>query len=138
MKYVERSANECKETVVCLEHKLNKANSEIAQLQTELKSLKSQVTNNEAQSRRYNLKFHGVGENEANSGQIVKKLITETMNIELCDKSIARVHRIGPPPKETRGKPWPIIVKFESYKERTQVWEERTKLKGTNIYLTED
>ncbi len=59
-------------------------------------------------------------------------------NVDLGEKAIATAHCVGPPPKDMSGKPRPVLVKFETYKDRCQVWEQKAKLKGSAIYIAED
>ena len=59
-------------------------------------------------------------------------------NVDLGEKAIATAHCVGPPPKDMSGKPRPVLVKFETYKDRCQVWDQKAKLKGSTIYIAED
>ena len=53
------------------------------------------------------------------------------------DVDISRVHRLGPY-QPGRSTPRPIIVRFLSYPDRESVWSNRSTLKGTRIWLSED
>ncbi len=137
LKEVKTTAEQAEEKVSHLDLRVN---SEVENLRAEIKALTKKVVANEAQSRRDNLKFHGIPEKEGevNYEQCVREIILKKMNVDLGEKAIARAHRVGPPPKDTSGKPRPVLVKFETYKDRCQVWDQKAKLKGSTIYIAED
>ncbi len=65
------------------------------------------------------------------------------MGITLDDRAITRAHRLGKPNPKTNDRmtkphPRPIIVKLEHYKGKNMIWSQRTKLKGSGLYIEED
>ena len=48
-----------------------------------------------------------------------------------------RVHRVGKATNQ-RAKPRDIVARFTRFQDRDAVFQERRKLKGTNIYINED
>ena len=89
----------------------------------------------EGQSRRKNLIFHGIPETNKEtweqSEDKIKQIINEKLKIESV--SFERVHRLN-----TKNKPRPIIAKFSSFKQRSEVFQSRKNLQNTNIYINED
>jgi hypothetical protein len=56
-----------------------------------------------------------------------------------------KVHRIGPPPRRPRGganqnntRPRPIIVNFNWFVDRENIWRARSNLQGSDFHLEED
>jgi ribA/ribD-fused uncharacterized protein len=119
--------------------------SDIAKLKTELEETKQQLTyehearlKQECQSRRSNLKFHGVpeevNETDAVVEQTILTIINQTLRLNVEDMRMERCHRMGRKGSQTR----PIIVKFSFFKDRELVWMQKKNLKGTSIFLKED
>lgn len=71
----------------------------------------------------------------ADSEKEVKKIVLDQMSINLVDSDIARAHRVG---TLHRDKARPIIVKFANYKTKEKVLSAKTKLKGSDITISED
>lgn len=123
---------------------LQKANLD---LQNENKSLKSRVTTLESQidqaeqySRRNCLRISGIQEsNNENTDEIVLKMSSDIgSGIQLPD--IDRCHRIGNP-NRNRTKPRDIIVKFSTYRARSDFYKKRTSLKDRGylrVFVNED
>lgn len=93
----------------------------------------------EDRARRDNLVFFNVPDNPsetwADSEKEVKKIALDQMSINLTDADIARAHRIG---TARRDKIRPITVKFTSHKTKEKVLNAKTKLKGSDIAISED
>ena len=122
---------------------------------TEIESLRSQLetrTNTvntltrrldslEQYSRRNSLRFFGIKESPGEStDDVIIKLATDKLKMNLCKDEIDRSHRVGPP-KETISdddKPRAIIVKFASYRKRREVMGNRRKLAGKRMSILED
>ena len=123
---------------------LQKANLD---LQNENKFLKSKVTTLESQidqaeqySRRNCLRISGVQEsNNENTDEIVLKISSDIgSGIQLPD--IDRCHRNGNP-NRNRTKPRDIIVKFSTYRARSDFYKKRTSLKDRGylrVFVNED
>ena len=88
------------------------------------------------------MKFTGIPEEKDESNE---QLITKVRNIFSNDLGITdskkilfqRCHRLG---KKLDGQSTPrdIIARFVYFPDREKVWEQRSKLKGTNIVMNED
>ena len=100
--------------------------------------LKERLIQAEAYSRRDNLLFEGVQETQGEDcEQKILDIIVKDLKINGAHQQIrfTRVHRLGGKhPNKTR----PIIAKFHFFKDRQTVWESRRKLKGTNMWISED
>ncbi len=89
--------------------------------------------------RRNCLRFSGIPETEGeNTTQLIKTLAGEKLGVQLDDRDIDRSHRIGKPQLVSQGKHRQIIVKFTSYQPRSAVLQQRKKLKGTKMVISED
>jgi len=121
-----------------LKKKLEILESENTVLNSELRKLKERVIDQENRNRRNNLEFDGVLEDPGETNAIleskIKALLEKKMGIQLGPYDIDRCHRIGP---SVQGRLRTVIVRFLCYKQREEIWNGRTKLKGTNIYINE-
>ena len=90
----------------------------------------------EQYGRRNCLLLHGANETEnENTDQIIIDTANTTLGLNLRIEDISRSHRIGKP--KTAGKPRPIIARFVRYRERSAVFANKKKLKGTGKMITE-
>eukprot|EP00057_Strongylocentrotus_purpuratus_P006923 XP_011661397.1 PREDICTED: uncharacterized protein LOC105436982 [Strongylocentrotus purpuratus] len=87
-------------------------------------------------SRRSSLRIFGVTEtpNET-TDQIVCKIAADQLRIALSPGDIDRSHRVGKPGGRHHRA---IIVKFCSYRKRTEIIQARRSLKNTGITIQED
>ena len=114
---------------------IEKVRTENIILKKNVCELNAKIVNFETQSRRNNLIFCGIEEQENETWKdcedklsiILKAIGIENINFE-------RVHRLGI--KESRSRN--IIAKFTYYKDREAVWAARFKLAGTNKWIMED
>jgi len=102
---------------------------QIAQL-TERSDMLEQYT------RRNNLRIFGIseGKDEDCEGKALE-IINRKLELNMTREQICRVHRTG---KIKSNKPRGIIIKFVSYKQRSLVFQNKKKLKGSGIIITED
>jgi hypothetical protein len=108
----------------------------IEHLEEQLDDAKAHANDNEQYSRKYNLRFIGIDENEEEDclNEIVK-LCNDKLNVEIDKNEVDRAHRVGP---KSGSKARPIIVKFKSYDAKFEICKKRKNLKGTHIYINED
>ncbi|XP_077528389.1 uncharacterized protein LOC144140033 [Haemaphysalis longicornis] len=111
----------------------------ISSLQNENFLLKARLSDLEDGARRDNLVFFNVpdhpSETWADSEKKVKKIVVNQMSINLVDNDIALAHRVGTPHRDQAR---PIIVKFANYKTKEKVLCAKTKLKESDIAISED
>ena len=119
-------------------------------LQDENEKLKSKIVNLETgndrleqYSRRQSLRIHNDWpENpEENTDGMVIQMAKEHLNIDLKHDEINRSHRVGP--KNRRGSPRPVIVKFVSHNSKARIYRSKGRLKmggptARNLLITED
>jgi hypothetical protein len=107
-------------------------------LEVEKNELAAKLDRLEGHSRRNNLVFYNIAEQERENWKqtetLVKKMIEEQMGVQLHENDIERAHRLG----RRRDKSRPIIVKFSNFKVKSEILFRRTTLKGTKIRLDED
>jgi ribA/ribD-fused uncharacterized protein len=106
--------------------------------------MKSRIVSQECQSRRSNLRLHGIPEPVKETWSVTESIVRNLMianlkfsQIEVQKIDIDRAHRVGPYVKNGET-PRPILVKFVLFKDRERVWEARRNLKNTDIWLAED
>ena len=79
--------------------------------------------------------MHGVEEQEQeNTDNIVLNVIKEHLDIELSVKDLDRSQKIGN--SDSRSKRRPIIVKFVSYNDCREIFNNKKQLKGTGVSIT--
>jgi hypothetical protein len=76
-----------------------------------------------------------VSENWSQTEELVRKVITERMGIDLVSSDIERAHRLG---RKSNNRSRPIIIKFSHYKLKSEVLRRRSKLAGSKFWLDED
>lgn len=108
-------------------------------LQQECQTLHSRLNDAEDRSRRDNLIFYGIAESSPESfhdaEHKVVTLVSQSLNINLSTDSIVRAHRLG---RASSDRNRPMIVKFCSYKTKSDILAKRANLKNSNISLSED
>ncbi len=118
--------------MVDLKEKLKKSEFAIAKTIVKLDNL-------EQTNRRNNLRIEGIPEMKGeNTDQIVCRLASEFLGVEIGERDIDCSHRVGKPNAE---KPRTIIVRFTTYNVRKQIFKNRIKLKhikDRQIYVNED
>ena len=132
------SLNEVQKTVTDnLEVENKKLNRDLAEL---MKHCDEQ----EQRGRNYCLLFHGVEEKDnEDTDNLVLGIINTNLGVKLSLDDIQRSHRLGPKTnkrttRSAKASTCPIIFKFSNYPKRQEVFKAKRKLKGLNIYLSEN
>lgn len=105
-----------------------------------LNEIRDKADDLENRSRRNNLCFDGIPEQQQESWDDCEARIQELINNKLGIETpciIERAHRVGRK-QAGRSRPRTIVAKFLSYKAREAILKARKNLKGTNIYVRED
>ena len=124
-KVISRSIKE--EVNGILESNYKGMNAKISQLESENRSLKQKLTEQEAYSRRSNLIVNGIPEYQTqNLFSVFRNLLKSELSIDK-DIMIERIHRMGPRPQSHQQSPRPIIVRFTNYQDRQLVWSNRNR-----------
>lgn len=125
--------------------RIDELNQEVSKLRTELKRVEvveKSVEEAEQYQRRNNLRVFGIPEARGESTDgIVIGLFKDKLDIDLPLERVERTHRVGRPrPPGDDGKPRhrPIIVRFNSYRDRREVFSNKKRLKGSGITIRED
>ena len=115
---------------------INGLQNEVSFLKERIDLLEKKSDDSEQYSRRNCLLVHGVEEQEQeNTDNFVLNVIKEHLDIELSVKDFDRSRRIGK--SNFKSKRRPIIVKFISYNDRRAIFNNKKRLKGTGISITE-
>ena len=124
-----------KSEIMLLQTELHKERTANIKLRSELTTLGKKVNEQENYSRRYNLLFDGVKEEQnEDCKQIIMNILREKLQLAM-DRTVDVAHRNGNP---FQGKNRKIIVKFHSLEHRQLVWANRRKLKDTSLFMSED
>ncbi|XP_077485309.1 uncharacterized protein LOC144095446 [Amblyomma americanum] len=91
----------------------------------------------ENRSRRNNLIFHGLAEEDEETNKALFIAVTMVFidNLQLDCPKIERYHRLG---RKQEGRPRPVIVKLLDFREKTQALKNAHRLKNSGISLSED
>ena len=148
---INKTMKDLKEEIKSLRDELNKSKKDLKMTQSENQRLKQalNLTNFkldelEQYGRRENIRIHNISEseNENDDGADVLFKVADALKIELDERDIQRVHRIGAKKTSKNAKPRPVIARFVSFQKRNQFLFEKSKLKGSrylsNAFITED
>ena len=118
------------------ENKVLKSRVDI--LETKLDELSSRVLSNETYSRRGNLEFHGIPENDReNCKSLVQNVLKDQMNLN-GPMPMIRCHRNPRKKPENLRYPRPILARFSSELDRDKIWENRRRLKDSGYFVSEN
>ena len=111
--------------------KINHLSEAIEFLMSDTKRQDDNILNNESYSRRDNILFRGftVTPDDQETCETKVRNILEIMDIK-DDIPFVRCHYMNGQKQ--------IIVRLQWYSDRVRIWKNRYKLKGTNIFITED
>lgn len=132
---LEFSQNELTEFKGVVERQERKV-AELESVVSTLSELPDRVREMEDYSRRNNVRVSGIPplpqENSEKLQAHIQAILREKMNIS---PTIDVVHRTGQP---MPGKPRPVVVRFVKHKDRQDCLKSTPKLKGSDIYISED
>ena len=138
-----------KKEISILNERLHESQTNVSKLENNLlqarkdhQILQDHVIKLESQSRRDNLILDGIPEkpNESNEDCLnsVYSILENHMNIpETRAIKIVRCHRLGSK-RQQPGRPRSMIFKLHFFGDRERIWRNKTKLKGTQYWLSED
>jgi ribA/ribD-fused uncharacterized protein len=142
---VQQEKTKDRQRIVNLEDGMATMADENAKLKRELSETKGKLLYLESQTRRNNLIFKGVEEDNEESWAATEEKIYQVLETELeilhaRDMAIERAHRLNDRPKGNNHVARSIIVKFLNFKDRQTVLSNVSKLAGKNsrIMVFED
>ena len=100
-------------------------------------SIRIKLENQLQYTRRNMLFIHGVGEKAREDTDKVVLEVAEKVGVNLDQKNINRSHRLGPKRQNLDKKPRPIILSLISYAQKKELYDNKKKLKGTKIFISE-
>ena len=115
--------------------------TDIAMLQDENVQLKQKLERYESYSRRDNLVVCGLEETEDEDVEsVTQQFFQQLLKEDYQPIPVVRSHRLGSRSNAGNGKQTgrPFIIRFQSYSDRTKIWNKRQALQGTNLWLKED
>lgn len=126
------------ENLDVLATKISSCVEQVAHLQEVVSALELKVDDLENRSRRCNLIIYGIPENQNEDNSTLEETVTETVfkeKLEIDGVGIERIHRLGKP---AANKTRPIILKLHDFRDKTRVFKNCHKLKGTDLSVSED
>ena len=121
------------EAIRKLEAALQERDSRIHDLEVKLTEKQDDL---EQYGRRMCLRVFGVPEERNEDTDMIAIDVAKKINVDLSIQDIDRSHRIG---KINAGdRPRPVIIKFISYRKRSEVFRSKKLLKGSGITVRED
>ena len=122
-----------------LKLKIDQMEKSLKEKSNELQELAEAYDDLEQYGRRMSLRVYGIKESASvnddreDTDKAVLDLCNDKLGANLTLNDIQRSHQTGP-----KGTNSAIIFRFLSYRTRALVWRSRFRLKGTNIFLSED
>ena len=111
-------------------------------IQSQVDHISAQVTNqqrimeiNDRSKRDKNVVIFGLGEGSETAESEVQHMLEDRLNIN--DIYVSSARRLGRKNSEMK-KPRPILVVFESIEDKQKVMKAKVKLRGSNIYVSND
>ena len=136
VKFCSDQYDEFHKTMGSLIQRLDKLEKEKNKLETKLTKAVALIDDQQQYSRRNCLLFHDVKEESSeDTHNIVTEICAEKLRLEIDKSMIDRSHRLGPKKKDQ--KPRPIIVKFDSYRNRSKVFYNKKMLQCSGVTITE-
>lgn len=109
--------------------------SALEQKDRRIEELEYKLDDLEQYQRRQCLRIFGVGENNGEDTDVLAISVAEKVGVDLSLADIDRSHRVG---RRDENRPRPIIVKFASYRKRSEVFRNKRKLKNSGWTIRED
>ena len=139
---VEQSITVIKDNVLEVEKRVDLLEMRSDNKDTDYKLLEQKYLNLDTYSRRENLKFSSLKEddNEQNNVTIskIRDLFTNELKItDAVNIKFQRCHRLSQRSSNANNSR-DVIVRFAFYPDREMVWERRSKLKNTEVVMSED
>ena len=130
-----KQAFKARAEVTTLRHKLEQLEVKSTTLENKVKECERALIENENYSRRENLVFYGIQENHNEvPTEVIKDVFTKMGIEEVAGVRIQRCHRLN----AQHITPRPMIVRFQWFQDRQNVWQKRRNLKGSKISVSEN
>ena len=126
---------ELKETITKNTSVIEELRTTIQHKDEQIAVLERRVDDLEQYSRRQCLRIFGVEEKEGEDTDKIVMEVAEKVGATVVIEDIDRSHRVG---VKRNDRPRPVIVKFVSYRKRSEVFVNKRKLKGTGVTVRED
>lgn len=114
---------------------INDLKSVIEQRDHIIEILRNKVDELEQYQRRPCLRIFGVEERDQENTDDIAVEVAQKIGVQLTTNDIDRSHRVG---RRQGDRPRPIIIKFSSYRKRSEVFRNKRLLKSTGLTIRED
>lgn len=140
--FTNKLIEELKEENATLKLTVNALQTDVEKLSIENKRMKSDMLDLQCRSMRNNVIIMGLQEEESEdytaTENIVKAFMRNDLKMsedQLLKAAIERAHRLGR--KKDRGRPRPVVVRFQNNKSKMDVMDRGNKLKGSHYSMFE-
>lgn len=119
------------------EHNIAAIKSECNNLREENIQLKKRVLNLERKTKKYNIVIYGLKECSLRKEEEteIQNLFNRNLELNYSPREIRDFYRIG---KKDQNKCRPLLVEFNNYSTRDNVFQNISKLKNTKFFITPD
>lgn len=117
---------------------LAQAENKITKLAETVSFLTHKIDDLENRSRRNNVIIYGIKEEQRESSESLRDIVTDTVfkdKLGISVTGIERCHRLG---KKGGERPRPVILKLLDYREKVSIFHNARKLKGSDISISDD
>ena len=139
LEFSQAELRETKDNLIQSNQQLNEYKKKNEENVQKINKLEEKLDNLENYSRKNNIRIDGVEEPSSETNEMlhvkVKKLIEEKLQSKNVD--FETIHRL-PVNKGQTSTPRTIIARLTNYRTRDDIMKNKSKLKGTGIYLNED
>ncbi|CAG9820757.1 unnamed protein product [Phaedon cochleariae] len=135
---IEKIDQDLKTISAKVSQEIEETKDKVTTLETENSELKRRIEETERKLKSNNLIVYGIKEDNlettASLVDEIEKIIKEKLELNLNSSEITNTYRIG----KDKGKKRPILVTINSQMRKREILKNCYKLKGTNIYISED
>ncbi|CAH0562979.1 unnamed protein product [Brassicogethes aeneus] len=132
----EELINEIRSIKSDISKEIENIKTENANLKSENLILKKRLLTTERTLKKYNLFIYGVKEEERKPDEdIILSLVNNKLDIKCVSEEFRDIYRVG---KKVTEKSRPIAIELTHYKLKLNILKAANKLKGTNIFVSQD
>ncbi|XP_072142787.1 uncharacterized protein [Dermacentor andersoni] len=124
-----------------LEKQVSNCVKKVTELEQQLSIMTKKVDDLENRSPRSNLIVFGIKEQEDETTETLHTVVTNDIlkdKLDLTISGIQRIHRLGCRKADNEGKVRPVIFKLQDYRDKENVLQNCSKLKGSGYSISED
>lgn len=114
----------------------NRVDKKTAENQKQIVQLNRRLDSMDQHFRRNNIRLFGIPEiDNEDTRELVSKLLTDKLNIEVDNNEIVSAYRVG---KVAESATRSVFVRLLTYDAKNKIYNRKNRLRGTNIVIRED